>query len=234
MSPQKFLFDRHFDNPDEKAKPRQAKKPSVAPKPKAAPQPAPPPPVIKTYEDGFKAGQLEAETTLTAEFQQQLQAIQHEQQQEALLEKMTMQLQELRQQQTDFCDGLKSYSLQLATAYIKKLFPEWHRQHGKTEAISALKSILAQTEQEKRLLMRVHPDDLEFFQQTTASIIEDFALQAELILKEDTDLQPGDIKVRWSGGGAEYLPQQYLNQITTISQVLTENNPIKPKENNHE
>ena len=162
----------------------------------------------KGYADGEQAGGIAARQGTEAR-------------QSALLECVQTQLQTILDNQDQLVKTLDTSAVQLASSIAKKLFPTWYAAAGKEETTRVLQEIFGQVEHEKRLILKTHPSELQPLEDLSRTLLQEFAIEADLVVRGDDLLQPGDIKIRWAGGGAERRPQHLLTIIDQLSKEAT-------------
>jgi flagellar assembly protein FliH len=227
MSPQRtankrFLFDRSFDDPRKLYLPNEKRKAELEAERKAseiaatklaaqiaakqveAPkEEAPPPPPAAMFtqaqldaarEEGYVAGHTaaleEAETERSHYVADAINLI-------------AQSLQRLDEQQQASNRELGETAIRLLFAVARKTIPETAHQFAQDNVTDFVKKILPLVIGEPKLLIRTHAMIVEDIQTKLADVFTRAGFQGGYTVVADYELQPGDCRLEWSGGGAE-------------------------------
>ncbi|MDX2145661.1 MAG: FliH/SctL family protein [Rhodospirillaceae bacterium] len=219
----RFLFERSFDDPrklylpgekrkseleaerkaQELAAARAAEMAAKAPPVEAAPQaPAPKEPeAIYTQaqldaarEEGYVAGHTAAlEEAETAREHYVADAI----------SLIAQGLSKLDEQQQATNRDIGELAIRVLFAVARKTIPETAHQFARENVTDFVKKVLPVVLGEPKLLIRVHAMIVEDVQGRLAEVFTRAGFQGGYMVVADYELQPGDCKLEWSGGGAE-------------------------------
>ncbi len=226
-----FMFDRSFDDPSKVYLPGEKYGPKIEvslPKrvstdsdeqPEAAEavvEDAPPPPPAKEYteadlqaarEDGHVQGHTAAlEEAETAREHYAADA----------LNLITTVLDGLQEQQSAANREIGETALRMAYAVIEKVVP-LHAQAHAIESVAALvKEVLPLVYEEPKLVVRTHNMIAEDVQSKLDEVTERSNFQGVVSIVPDYELQPGDCRVEWNGGGADRNEGRLWKDIRAI------------------
>ncbi len=227
-----FTFDRSFDDPSKVYLPGEKYGPAVEVKiPKKVPAkdsaknaedteagapdaPPPPPPKIYTEadleaakEDGYVQGHTAAlEEAETAREHYTADA----------LNLISTALGELTEHQDKANADLGQTAMRMVYAIIEKVVPQ-HAQDSAIESVEALvREVLPLVYEEPKLTVRTHTMIAEDVQKHLNEICKKSNFNGEMSVVPDYELQPGDCRVEWSGGGADRNEDRLWKEIRTI------------------
>lgn len=225
-----FTFDRSFDDPSKVYLPGEKYGPKIqvaVPKTistasdddgnaedKAADAPPPKPEKIYTEadlesarEDGYVSGHTKAlEDAETAREHYAADA----------LNLISEKIDTLQDQQTAANKGIGETAMRMVYAVIEKVVPA-HAQANAIESVEALvREVLPLVYEEPKLVVRTHNMIAEDVQAKMIEVTERSNFQGEITVVPDYELQPGDCRVEWSGGGADRNEGRLWTEIRDI------------------
>lgn len=215
-----FLFDRDFDVTDEAAELAKLKEAEEAEAQAESNEEEFEEEIVPTFseeelararaeafEEGRKKGSEEAMASIERET---LDVI------KALSQHMT----ELFSAQETANNTLLRDGVGIATAMMRKLFPEMNRQNALGEVRRLAESTLHRLIEEPRIIVRIHPD----MEPQLADLVSDLkagaGYEGRLLLKEDPKLEYGDCRLEWGDGSAERTADHLWQ---SIDQIIEEN-----------
>ena len=206
---QKFLFDRSFDAPPPEEPKEEAENQEEAPKAPSileemrqdAPAQPPEPEVEFTkvqldaareegYIEGHTAALDDAETS-------------REHYVADAINLMSKGIDSLEEQQKLANEELARTSLRMLFAVFQKVLPTTSHKLISQEIEALVQQVMAQIYTEPRLVVRVHPMIAEDVEKRTVPAVESSKFEGVLNVISDSELQPGDCRLEWDGGGAE-------------------------------
>ncbi|MEQ9445537.1 MAG: FliH/SctL family protein [Rhodospirillaceae bacterium] len=223
-----FTFDRSFDDPSKVYLPGEKYGPAVEIKiPKKVPtkdtannaketEPEAPPPPPKIYteadleaakEDGYVEGHTAAlEEAETAREHYAADA----------LNLISAGLGALTAHQDKANAEIGQTAMRMVYAIIEKVVPV-HAQASAIESVEALvREVLPLVYEEPKLTVRTHNMIAEDVQNQLNTICEKSNFNGEISVVPDYELQPGDCRVEWHGGGADRNEDRLWKEIRTI------------------
>lgn len=230
-----FLFDRSFDDPSKVYLPGEKFGPKVKvdlPKPKAQSGEAagvaesaqkveePPPPPTKTLTEAELEAQLEAareegyvkgHTTALEEAETA-----REHYVADALNIVSQSLDGLEEQQAEANRQIGETALKLVYAVIEKVVPV-HAQAHATDSVEALvREVLPLVYDEPSLTVRTHNMIADDVQSRLEEVCDRSNFSGTVSVTPDYELQPGDCRVEWQGGGADRNEARLWNDIRAI------------------
>ena len=100
-------------------------------------------------------------------------------------------------------EALANDAMRMAYGVISKLLPEFARQHALENVEGFIRQILPVAVGEPRLLIRAHEMIAADLDQRLKEIFARAGFQGSYVVVVDYELQPGDCRVEWDGGGAD-------------------------------
>jgi|GEM_PF-2526152 len=94
-------------------------------------------------------------------------------------------------------------AIRLLFAVARKTIPETAHQFAQDNVADFVKKILPIVLGEPKLLIRTHAMIVEDIQAKLAEVFTRAGFQGQFTVVADYEIQPGDCRVEWSGGGAE-------------------------------
>lgn len=225
-----FLFERSFDDPSKVYLPGEKFGPKVKvdlPKPKAksvgeanesekaeAAEPPPPPPKTFTeaeleaareegYVKGHTAALEEAETAREHYVADALNIV-------------SKSLDGLEEQQAEANREVGETAMRLVYAVIEKVVPA-HAQANAVESVEALvRDVLPLVYDEPTLIVRTHNMIADDVQARMEDVVGRSNFRGSVTVAPDYELQPGDCRVDWQGGGADRSESRLWKDIRAI------------------
>ncbi|MEQ8664798.1 MAG: FliH/SctL family protein [Rhodospirillales bacterium] len=108
----------------------------------------------------------------------------------------------------------------IATAMVRKLFPEMNRQNALGEIRRLIETTLMRLIEEPRIIVRIHPDMQVPLSEQLPDLKSGAGYEGRLLLKEDSKLEYGDCRLEWGDGSAERTVQSLWD---SIDQIIEEN-----------
>jgi flagellar assembly protein FliH len=193
----KFTFDNDFDAPRAAAQ---------KPQPEAViedlPPPPPPPPTFSEAE--LAAAVAEARKTAIAEGQAKGKAdatAQTEKQTATALTAIATAFAKIDGEVQAAAGALRETSLELSLAMVRRLFPEFARQHGLEEVKELLGRCLDTLRTEPRFTVRVASGQAELLQGEVDTLARSRGFEGRIMVTAGEGLMPGDCRIEWSQGG---------------------------------
>lgn len=225
-----FTFDRSFDDPSKVYLPGEKYGPSIEVAiPKTIPTKAgdeqnadtpvedvPPPPPEKIYteadlEAAREDGQVAGHTAALEEA-----GTSREHYAADALNLISQGLGELQDQQSAANRDIGETALRMVYAVIEKVVPA-HAQAHAVESVEALvKEILPLVYEEPKLVVRTHNMISEDVETRLTEVLARSNFLGDVSVVPDYELQPGDCRVEWSGGGADRNESRLWKDIRSI------------------
>jgi len=196
----KFTFDNDFDAP----------RVVVAPKPEPVvvvedlPPPPPPPPPPSFSEEELEAAVAAARKAAFAEGQAQGNAeasAKTERQTAAALTAIGTHFAKIEGEVQAVSTALRETALELSLAMVRRLFPEFARQHGLEEVKELLGRCLDTLRAEPRFTVKVARDQAEALGGEVDALARSRGFEGRILVSADESLKPGDCRIEWSQGG---------------------------------
>jgi flagellar assembly protein FliH len=190
----KFTFDNDFDAP-------RAAAPEPEPEIVVEDLPPPPPPAPTFSEEELQAAVDEARRTALAEGQAKGKAdatAQNERQTAAALNAIGQHFAKIDGEVKAASEQLRETSLELSLAMVRRLFPEFARQHGLEEVKELLGRCLDNLRTEPRFTVKVATDQAEVLKNEVEALAQSRGFEGRIV---DESLKPGDCRIEWSQGG---------------------------------
>ena len=194
----KFTFDNDFDAPRAQA-------------PKAAAAvvieeelPPPPPPAPTFSEEELEAAVNEARKTALAEGQAKGKAdatAQTERQLSTALTTIGQHFAKVDAEVKTAAEQIRETSLELSLAMVRRLFPEFARQHGLEEVKELLGRCLDNLRTEPRFTVKVASGLAEALKQEIEALAQSRGFEGRVLVAAEESLKPGDCRIEWSQGG---------------------------------
>lgn len=237
-SPPKFLFDRSFDDPAKLYMPNElrraereameaaeaaaaarartmAREDSSASESEDAAPSEPPPPEIKytqgeldaAREDGFVAGHAKAlEEAATAREHYIADA----------LNLVAQGLGKLDEKQTASNRDMGETVMRLVYAVLRKVVPTKAADHAAENVGEFVKQVLPLVLGEPKLLVRVHGSIVGLIDARLKDVFARSSFQGGYTVVADFELQPGDCRLDWAGGGADRSEARIWAEIRDV------------------
>ena len=205
---QKFLFDRSFDapkpEPEAEVLPEEEapKAPSILEEMRQEAPPQPPEPEVEFtkaqldaareegYIEGHTAALDDAETS-------------REHYVADAINLLGKGVDTLEEQQKLANEELARTSLRMLFAVFQKVLPATSQKLIPEEIETLVQTVIAQIYSEPRLVVRVHPMIAEDVERRVVPAVESSKFEGVINVISDSELQPGDCRLEWDGGGAE-------------------------------
>ena len=100
-------------------------------------------------------------------------------------------------------DALANDAMRMAYGVISKLLPEFSRQNALENVEGFIRQILPVAVGEPRLLIRAHEMIANELDERLKDVFARASFQGHYSVVVDYELQPGDCRVEWDGGGAD-------------------------------
>ena len=100
-------------------------------------------------------------------------------------------------------EALANDAMRMAYGVISKLLPEFARQHALENVEGFIRQILPVAVGEPRLLIRAHEMIASELDERLKEVFTRASFQGGYSVVVDYELQPGDCRVEWDGGGAD-------------------------------
>ena len=192
----KFTFDNDFDAP------RMAPKPE--PEVMIEDLPPPPPPAPTFSEAELEAAVAEARKAALAEGQSKGKAdttAQTERQTAAALTMIGTHFAKIEGEVQAAVDELRETTIAVSLAMVRRLFPEFARQHGLEEVKELLGRCLDTLRTEPRFTVKVASGQAEALQGEVEALAKSRGFEGRIVVAADESLKPGDCRIEWSQGG---------------------------------
>jgi flagellar assembly protein FliH len=193
----KFTFDNDFDAP---------KAPTPKPEPEAVvedlPPPPPPPPTFSEAE--LAAAVAEARKAALAEGLAKGKAdatAQSERQTAAALNAIAQHFAKIDGEVQLVVGQLRETTIELSLAMVRRLFPEFARQHGLEEVKELLGRSLDTLRTEPRFTVRVASAQTEALRGEMEALARSRGFEGRIVVAPDDGLKAGDCRIEWSQGG---------------------------------
>jgi flagellar assembly protein FliH len=192
----KFTFDNDFDAPR-----------APKPEPEVVVEeelPPPPPPAPTFSEEELAAAVEEARKTALAEGQAKGKAeatAQTERQTAAALTAIGTQFAKIDGEVQAAAGMLRETTLDLSLAMVRRLFPEFARQHGLEEVKELLGRCLDTLRTEPRFTVKVASDQAETLKGEVEALAQSRGFEGRIVVAAEESLKPGDCRIEWSQGG---------------------------------
>ncbi|WP_395018105.1 hypothetical protein [Dongia sp.] len=192
----KFTFDNDFDAPR-----------VVAPKPEPeiVVEDLPPPPPPPTFsEEELAAAVAEARKAAMAEGLAKGKAeatAQTERQTATALGAIAQHFAKVDGEVQAAAGQLRETTLELSLAMVRRLFPEFARQHGLEEVKELLGRCLDQLRTEPRFTVKVASGLAETLKTEVEALAQSRGFEGRIVVAGEEGLKPGDCKIEWSQGG---------------------------------
>jgi len=192
----KFTFDNDFDRP-------RAPAPKVEPEVVVeAPPPPPPPPTFS--EEELAAAVAEARKTAHAEGAAKGKAdanAQIERQTAAALNAIAGHFAKIEGEVNAAVGQMRETTVELSLAMMRRLFPEFARQHGLDEVKGLIGRCLDTLRTEPRFTVRVSNDQADALRGAVEELAAARGYEGRIAVTADESLKPGDCRIEWSQGG---------------------------------
>jgi flagellar assembly protein FliH len=193
----KFTFDNDFDAPK-----AAAQKPVPQVVVEDLPPPPPPPPTFSEAE--LAAAVAEARKTALTEGQAKGKAdatAQNERQTAAALTAIGTHFAKIDGEMQVVAGQLRETVIELSLAMVRRLFPEFARQHGLEEVKELLGRSLDTLRTEPRFTVKVAADQAEVLGGEVDALARSRGFEGRIAVTADESLKPGDCRIEWSQGG---------------------------------
>ena len=193
----KFTFDNDFDAP-------RALAPKAEPEIVVEDLPPPPPPPPTFSEEELEAAVAEARKTARAEGETKGKAdatAQTERQTATALNTIAQHFAKVDGEVKMFAERLRETSLELSVAMVRRLFPEFARQHGLEEVKELLGRCLDNLRTEPRFTVKVASGQAEALKNEVEALAQSRGFEGRIVVAAEESLKPGDCRIEWSQGG---------------------------------
>jgi flagellar assembly protein FliH len=222
----KFTFDNDFDAP------RAAPKP--APEVVVEDLPPPPPPAPTFSEAELEAAVAEARKAALAEGQSKGKAdatAQTERQTAAALTAIGTQFAKIDGEVQAAVGELRETTVEISLAMVRRLFPEFARQHGLEEVKELLGRCLDTLRTEPRFTVKVASGQAETLKGEVEALAQSRGFEGRIVVAADEGLKPGDCRIEWSQGGMIRSADEIWKAIEAAMEqalISSEDNPANP------
>jgi flagellar assembly protein FliH len=193
----KFTFDNDFDRP----------KPVAKPEPELViedllPPPPPPPPTFSEEElaaaaaAAHKAGLAEGTAKGTADATAQSARLTAN-----ALNTIAGHFAKIESEVQATAATLRETTMELSLAMVRRLFPEFARQHGLEEVKELLGRCLDTLRTEPRFTVKVASGAAAVLQGEIEALASARGFEGRIVVAPDESLKPGDCRIEWSQGG---------------------------------
>ena len=192
----KFTFDNDFDRP--KA-PTTKHEPAVVVE---APPPPPPPPSFS--EEELAAAVAEARKAALAEGTAKGRAdaaAQTERQTATALNAIATHFAKVELEVQTAVGQMRETTMEISLAMVRRLFPEFARQHGLEEVKGLLGRCLDTLRTEPQFTVRVAGDQAEGLRGGIAALAASRGFEGRITVTADESLKAGDCRIEWTQGG---------------------------------
>jgi len=211
----KFTFDNDFDRP------RPAK---VEPRVVVEDLPPPPPPPPTFSEEELAAAVAEARKTALAEGASKGKAdatAQTERQTATALNGIAGHFAKVDGEVQAAVAAMRETTVELSLAMVRRLFPEFARQHGLDEVKGLLGRCLDTLRTEPHFAVRVSGGQAEVLRSEVEAIAQSRGFEGRIVVTADETLKPGDCRIEWSQGGMIRSAEDIWKAIeTAMEQAL--------------
>jgi len=193
----KFTFDNDFDAP-------RAVAPKAAPEIAVEDLPPPPPPPPSFSEAELEAAVAGARKTALAEGQAKGKAdatTQTERQTATALAAIAGHFAKIDGEVQAATGALRETTIELSLAMVRRLFPEFARQHGLEEVKELLGRCLDTLRTEPRFTVRVASGQAEALRAEVETLAQARGFEGRIVVAADESLKAGDCRIEWSQGG---------------------------------
>ena len=192
----KFTFDNDFDRP----------KPAPKPVPEIVVEdlPPPPPPAPTFSEEELAAAVAEARKAALTEGTAKGTAdatAQTERQTANALNTIAGHFAKIDVEVQVTAGTLRETTMELSLAMMRRLFPEFARQHGLDEVKELLGRCLDTLRTEPRFTVKVASGEAEVLQGEIEALASARGFEGRIVVAPDESLKPGDCRIEWSQGG---------------------------------
>jgi len=194
----KFTFDNDFDAP----KPAPKAEPEVEVEVEDLPPPPPPPPTFSEEElaaateearkTAFAEGEAKGKTDATA---------QTERQTATALNAIAGHFAKIESEVQAAVATLDETTIELSLAMVRRLFPDFARQHGLDEVKGLLGRCLDTLRTEPHFTVRVAGEQVETLRGEMDTLAQSRGFEGRITVTADEDLKAGDCRIEWSQGG---------------------------------
>jgi flagellar assembly protein FliH len=191
----KFTFDNDFDRP-------KAPAPKVEPQVVAEAPPPPPPPTFS--EEELAAAVAEARKTALAEGTGKGKAeagAQIERQTASALNAIANHFAKIEAEVKAAVGAMRETTVELSLAMVRRLFPEFARQHGLDEVKALLGRNLDTLRTEPRFTVRVAAGQADLLRGEVETLAQSRGYEGRIVVTADESLKAGDCRIEWSQGG---------------------------------
>jgi flagellar assembly protein FliH len=193
----KFTFDNDFDAP-------RMVTPKAEPEIVVEDLPPPPPPAPTFSEEELEAAVAEARKAALAEGQAKGKAeatAQTERQTATALNAIAQHFAKVDGEVQAAAGQLREMTLELSLAMVRRLFPEFARQHGLEEVKELLGRCLDTLRTEPRFTVKVASGEAETLKSEVEALAQSRGFEGRIAVAAEEGLKPGDCKIEWSQGG---------------------------------
>jgi flagellar assembly protein FliH len=193
----KFTFDNDFDAPKVVAA-------KLVPDIVVEDVPPPPPPPPSFSEEELAAAVAEARKSALAEGLAKGQAeaaAQTERQVAAALNAIAAHFARMDGEIREAVGQLSDTTVELSLAMVRRLFPEFARDHGLDEVKCLLGRCLDSLRAEPRFTVRVASGQDETLREQIDGLARSRGFEGRIVVTADETLQPGDCRIEWAQGG---------------------------------
>jgi flagellar assembly protein FliH len=98
-------------------------------------------------------------------------------------------------------EQISDTSLELSLAMVRRLFPEFARQHGLEEVKELLGRCLDNLRTEPRFTVKVASGQAEALKSEIEALAQSRGFEGRIVVAAEESLKPGDCRIEWSQGG---------------------------------
>lgn len=212
--PQKYLFDRDFDDLEilREIVEQEVEEPDQA---QAEPE-APAEPIAPTFSEkdiatarrqGYDKGKKDGIAEALAGIEQAT---------ATSLETLATQLETIFATQINANEATERDAAHLALAIARKLFPQLYETHGLGEIVKVTEDILSHLIREPRLVLSVSETNVEPLRDRISDFLTKRGFQGTLEIRGESTLGAGDCKIEWMGGDAARDTSALFAEIDSV------------------
>ena len=123
------------------------------------------------------------------------------------------QFSELEEKQLKFNRQLESQTISLINSVHQKIYPVTESFIEINEAVGFSESILSNLSEQPQLVISVNDNLAEKFREHISKFSENRSDSSEVIVKSSQEINAGEVKLEWQGGGAKRDPETIISEI---------------------
>lgn len=146
-----------------------------------------------------------------------------------LVEKLSMKIAELAQDQIEAHTYLNTYVLEITKSIVCKLMPYLMAKDQGEELKQFVTSCLKNLNHKGSLQIIVNPEKVSPIEEITNQMMMQGMIDCEISVKGNDQMEPCDCQLKWDDGGLRRIYQEIEQQIQHVLQAIQTNCP-KPQE----